>query len=44
MDMGGADASFSIEETIGDIVDVITGQERLTGLRYLDRFGKVVRW
>lgn len=43
-DMGGADASFSIEETIGDIVDVITGQEGVTGLRYLDRFGKVVRW
>lgn len=43
-DMGGGDATFTVEETIHDIVDTITGQEGKTGLRYLDRFGKAVRW
>ena len=43
-DMGGADASFSIEEVIHDIVDTIVAQEGKTGLHYLDRFGKTVRW
>ncbi len=43
-DMGGGDAAFTIEETIHDIVNTITGQEGKTGLQYLDRFGKAVRW
>ena len=43
-DMGGQDAKFSVEEVIGDIVDTIVTQEGKTGLRYLDRFGKPVRW
>ncbi len=43
-DMGGGDATFTIEETIRDIVDTITSQEGKIGLQYLDRFGKVVRW
>ena len=43
-DMGGQAAKFSIEEVIGDIVDTIVAQEGKTGLRYLDRFGKSVRW
>ena len=43
-DMGGHDAKFSIEEVIGYIVDTIVAQEGKTGLRYLDRFGKPVRW
>ena len=43
-DMGGDDAAFTVEETIRDIVDTITGQEGKTGLQYLDRFGKAVRW
>ena len=43
-DIGGSDAKFTVEETIGDIVNTIVGQEGLTGLRYLDRFGKSVRW
>jgi NAD(P)-dependent dehydrogenase (short-subunit alcohol dehydrogenase family) len=43
-DMGGQDAKFSVEEVIGDIVDTIVAQEGKTGLRYLDRFGKPVRW
>ena len=43
-DMGGPGAKFSVEEVIGDIVDTIVAQEGKTGLRYLDRFGKPVRW
>jgi NAD(P)-dependent dehydrogenase (short-subunit alcohol dehydrogenase family) len=43
-EMGGGDAAFTVEETIHDIVDTITGQEGKTGLQYLDRFGKAVRW
>ena len=43
-DMGGQDARFSIEEVIEDIVDAIVAQEGKTGLRFLDRFGKSVRW
>ena len=43
-DMGGQEAKFSVEEVIGDIVDTIVAQEGKPGLRYLDRFGKPVRW
>jgi NAD(P)-dependent dehydrogenase (short-subunit alcohol dehydrogenase family) len=43
-DMGGANARFSVEEVISDIVDTIVAQEGKAGLRYLDRFGKPVRW
>jgi len=43
-DMGGQGARFSVEEVIGDLVNTITAQEGNPGLRYLDRFGKPVRW
>jgi NAD(P)-dependent dehydrogenase (short-subunit alcohol dehydrogenase family) len=43
-DLGGPHATFTMEEVIGDIVDTITAQEGKRGLRYLDRFGKTVRW
>jgi NAD(P)-dependent dehydrogenase (short-subunit alcohol dehydrogenase family) len=43
-DMGGSDAKFTIEETIGDIANTLTGQDGKAGLQYLDRFGKTVRW
>jgi NAD(P)-dependent dehydrogenase (short-subunit alcohol dehydrogenase family) len=43
-DLGGPAAKFTVEEVIGDIVDTIVAQEGETGLRYLDRFGKPVRW
>jgi NAD(P)-dependent dehydrogenase (short-subunit alcohol dehydrogenase family) len=43
-EMGGEDATFTIEDVIHDIVDTIVGQEGKTGLQYLDRFGKPVRW
>jgi len=43
-DMGGQGAKFSVEEVIGDLVNTIVAQEGKPGLRYLDRFGKPVRW
>ena len=43
-DMGGAEAKFSVEEAIPQIVDTIVAQEGKGGLQYLDRFGKSVRW
>ena len=43
-DLGGQDATLSVDEVIADIVDTIVAQEGKTGLRYLDRFGKSVRW
>jgi NAD(P)-dependent dehydrogenase (short-subunit alcohol dehydrogenase family) len=43
-DLGGKKARFSVEEVIVDIVDTIVAQEGKPGLRYLDRFGKPVRW
>jgi NAD(P)-dependent dehydrogenase (short-subunit alcohol dehydrogenase family) len=43
-DMGGQNAKFTIEEVIRDIVDTILAQEGKRGLRYVDRFGKTVRW
>jgi NAD(P)-dependent dehydrogenase (short-subunit alcohol dehydrogenase family) len=43
-DLGGPDAKFAVGEVILDIVDTIVAQERKTGLQYLDRFGKTVRW
>ncbi len=43
-DMGGPGAKFTVEEVTPQIVDTILAQEGKTGLRYLDRFGKDVRW
>ena len=43
-DMGGSDAKFEVEDVIQDIVDTIIAQAGKVGLRYLDRFGKPVRW
>jgi NAD(P)-dependent dehydrogenase (short-subunit alcohol dehydrogenase family) len=43
-DLGGSNAKFSIEDVIHDLVDTIMAQEGKTGLRYLDRFGKPIRW
>lgn len=41
---GGANAPFSMEETIPDIVNVVIEQQGEPGLRYLDRKGKAVPW
>jgi len=43
-DMGGPDATFSIEENIPKIVDVISRQSGKRGLRYLDFRGADVPW
>jgi hypothetical protein len=43
-DMGGSDATFSMDEVMPALVDTITAQEGKTGLQYLDRFGTAVRW
>lgn len=42
--LGGANAPFSMEETIPDIVNVVIEQLGEPGLRYLDRKGKAVPW
>ena len=43
-DMGGPDATFSIEENIPGVVDVIASRAGKPGLRYLDYRGKDVAW
>lgn len=43
-ELGGPDAPFSVEETVPDIVDVLIAQQRVPGLRYLDRKGHTVPW
>ena len=43
-EMGGADASLSVEESIPRVVDTITAQSRKPGLRYLDYRGQTVPW
>lgn len=42
--LGGANAPFSMEETIPDIVNVVVEQQGKPGLHYLDRKGKAVPW
>jgi hypothetical protein len=39
-DMGGSDATLSIEESIPLVVDMIEANRGKPGLRYLDRFNK----
>ena len=43
-DMGGADASLSIDESIPRVVDTITAQSGRPGLRYVDYRGQTVPW
>jgi NAD(P)-dependent dehydrogenase (short-subunit alcohol dehydrogenase family) len=43
-DMGGADASLSIGESIPRVVDTITAQSGKPGLRYVDYRGQTVPW
>lgn len=42
--LGGGDAAFSLEETIPDIVSTIESSRGKAGLKFLDRFGKIVPW
>ncbi len=43
-DLGGPNASFSLEESAPKIVDVVLSQQSKPGLRYLDREGQTVPW
>jgi NAD(P)-dependent dehydrogenase (short-subunit alcohol dehydrogenase family) len=43
-EMGGAEASLSIEESIPRVVDTITAQSGKPGLRYVDYRGQTVPW
>lgn len=43
-DMGGPQATFSIEESIPLIADMIASNSGKPGLRYLNRLGETVRW
>ena len=41
-ELGGPDATFGVEETIPEIVDVLLAQRGRPGLRFLDRKGQTV--
>ena len=43
-DLGGAQAPFSVEESIPALVEVLLSKLGIPGLQYLDRFGKTVPW
>jgi NAD(P)-dependent dehydrogenase (short-subunit alcohol dehydrogenase family) len=42
--LGGPSATFSVEESIPKVVDVLLSQQGKPGLRYLDREGRTVPW
>ena len=42
--LGGPNATFSIEESIPKVVDVLLSQQGKPGLHYLDREGRTVPW
>lgn len=43
-EMGGSDATFTIEETIPVIVDMLIKNQGRPGLRYVDRFDRTIPW
>ncbi|WP_260925649.1 SDR family NAD(P)-dependent oxidoreductase [Novosphingobium sp. 9] len=43
-DLGGADAPYTLEDSLPILADIIEGKRQRPGLEYLDRFGKVVPW
>ncbi|HKR75467.1 MAG TPA: SDR family oxidoreductase [Rhodanobacter sp.] len=43
-DLGGPDAPFTIEESVPLLVDVLMSKRGVSGLEYLDRFGRTVPW
>ena len=43
-DLGGPGATYSIEETVPRIVDIMLAKRGRPGLEYLDRDGNSVRW
>lgn len=43
-ELGGPEATFSMEETIPDLVNTLIAQQGTPGLRFIDRHGKTVPW
>lgn len=43
-ELGGPNATFSIEETIPQLVDTLVAQQGTPGLRFIDRHGETVPW
>jgi NAD(P)-dependent dehydrogenase (short-subunit alcohol dehydrogenase family) len=43
-ELGGANAPFTVEESVPKIVDVLLSQQGNPGLQYLDREGRTVPW
>ena len=43
-EMGGPNATFSVEETIPQLVDTLVAQQGIPGLRFIDRHGATVPW
>jgi NAD(P)-dependent dehydrogenase (short-subunit alcohol dehydrogenase family) len=43
-EMGGGDATLSVEESIPRVVDMIAANRGLAGLRYVDRFNNPLPW
>lgn len=43
-ELGGPHATFGIEETVPQIVDMLVAQQGKPGLRFLDREGQIVPW
>ena len=43
-ELGGPEATFSIEETVPQLVDTLVAQQGAPGLRFIDRHGKTVPW
>ncbi len=42
--LGGPHATFSVEETIPQLVDTLLTQQGIPGLRFIDRHGEIVPW
>jgi len=42
--LGGPEATFTIEETIPQLVKTLIAQQGIPGLRFIDRYGKTVAW
>ncbi|AJK48288.1 SDR family NAD(P)-dependent oxidoreductase [Burkholderia plantarii] len=43
-EMGGSEASLSIEESIPRVVEMVARQQGRAGLRFVDRFGATLPW
>jgi NAD(P)-dependent dehydrogenase (short-subunit alcohol dehydrogenase family) len=43
-ELGGPEATFSLEETIPDLIDTLLAQQGIPGLRFIDRHGHTVPW